>query len=799
MVPEPHSLSNTPIASDGRRLIAVVFADMVGYSRLIGLDDAGLFRRLRELHTDLIDPALARHSGILVGTAGDSLLMTFDSIIAAVRFAVDVQRGIPEFDGDYPPDRRIRFRMGINVGDVIADGINLHGDGVNIAARLQALCPPGSICVSRVVRDHVGNRLGLGFKELGSVNLKNIARPTEAFLIELAPAAEAPILAAPPKRSNRSMALVGIALVLIAIAIVLGSTQLHMRSEVAGATQPANTELPILSIAVLPFLNLSDDPAQTYLADGISEDLTTDLSHLDKAFVIARESAFTYRGKSLDVRDVGRQLGVRYVLEGSVRKLGDAVRINAQLISADDGRHIWADRFDQPLRDLQAGQDSTVQRIGAALNVKFDSARQLPKMPAPDPAAYDLIWRAKAMLHERQSDSRDTIAAGYFEQALRVDPTSVAAKSGVATMLLKTSRSTKRAADLIANAELVAPNSPDVLAAKFRLLRRQQRYEPATATFRKLLDIDSSAAGIAAEFEYCSRCWGRPEDAIALLERTAQLNPLSPDRSVIYVTLARMLILVGRDAEAINWLESARHLNAQQPPSQRPPEDVLSDDTKLLLAAAYALTGQVDDAHAMLASAMSSALTMDFTVRGFLNTVPKYYDAPRRQQELRLADGLRQAGMRDHLDEQANYGIQSTAELQDRTNAPTPLTVPGATTITTEGMVKLLEQKPFVLTTAATNPTVPGAISFDLPNSGTLTDEWQTALGKLMEEVTKGDKQHPIVTFAYSINRWHSRNLALRLVALGYREVYWYRGGWEAWDAHDLPKAPLDLQIAPRR
>src|ERR1700679_4152597 len=178
MVTDAGGQSVAVLPDHGRRLIAVAYADMAGYSRLIGLDDAGTFERLRELHRDLIDPALARHGGTLVSTGGDSLLTTFDSIIPAMRFAVDVQRGAPDFDGDYAPDRRIRFRMGINVGDVIPDGANLHGDGVNIAARLQSICPPGAICVSRVVRDHVGNRLGLGFKELGAIGLKNIARPT---------------------------------------------------------------------------------------------------------------------------------------------------------------------------------------------------------------------------------------------------------------------------------------------------------------------------------------------------------------------------------------------------------------------------------------------------------------------------------------------------------------------------------------------------------------------------------------------------------------------------------------------
>jgi adenylate cyclase len=384
------------------------------------------------------------------------------------------------------------------------------------------------------------------------------------------------------------------------------------------------------------------------------------------------------------------------VVEGSVRKLDHAVRINAQLISANDGAHVWADRFDQPLRDLQAGQDSTVQRIGAALNIKFDKAKQQPKNPVADPAAYDLVLRARAVLQEPRSDIRNTIAAGYFEQAFRLDPTSVPAQVGVATMLIETNRSNRldtdpyarisRAADLIAKAELVTPNSPDVLAAKFRSLIQQQRYEEAVATFSRLLDIDSSAAGIAAEVQ-CARCWGRPEDAVPLIERTALLNPLSADRDALYATLGRMLIMLGRDTEAIGWLERGLRVVAEEPPSkiaEREPGDFVIENTKLYLAAAYALTGRLDDARAMLASAMSSERTIDFTVRTFLNGIPIYYDTHRQEQERRIADGLRRAGLRDHLDEQTDYHIQSTADLRDKRNGPTPVSVPGATTIRTE-------------------------------------------------------------------------------------------------------------------
>ncbi len=774
--------------TEPRRLAAFVHADMVGYSRLIGQDDASTVFRLARLRQALIDPALARYGRKIANTAGDSLMMEFASVLSAVRFAVEIQTRIPEFDHDDPPDRRIRFRMGINIGDAISHDQNLHGDNLNIAARLQAICPPGGVCVSAVVRNHV-QELDLQFEPLGKVELKNIARPVEAFVVNFDHQRHRP-------RVARKL---WVAAAALAIVIASGAGWWVMQRIPAG--KPLADE-GVFSIAVLPFTNLGSDHADDYLGDGIAEDLTTDLSHLDGAVVVARESAFTYRGRQVDIREVGRQLGVRYVLEGSVRKFNETLRINAQLIAAGSGTHVWADRFDQSVRDLRDGQDSIVQRIGAALDIKFDKSKR-QQISTADPDAYDLILRAKVVLQEPRSDVRNIIAAGYFERALRLNPASVEAQAGVASMIMETNRPIGRAAELIRKASLAAPHSPDVLGARFRLLIRQQRDEQAFETFRRLLDVDSSAAGLAAEFLQCVRClgrWERPEDAFPLFERTARLNPLAPDRAMIYFMLGRMSIMLGRDSEAIEWLERALQVFRQKSPieiAQREPGDNVLENTKLQLAAAYALADRLDDAHRMLASAMTWDRTMDDSVRNFVNNIPMYYDARRRAQEMRIADGLRLAGLRDHLDERAKSHVTPVADLQGNTNRPTPMTVPGAATIVTEDLVELLRSKPLVLTTSNQNPTVPGAILVNIPNAGNLSDEWQTALQVLVDKATNGNKQQPIVTFAWCINRWHARNLTLRLVALGYTKVYWYRGGWEAWDAHDLPKAPLAMQFAP--
>jgi adenylate cyclase len=295
------------------KLIAVLYADMVGYSRLIGLDDAGTVDRLRTLRREVIDPSVDEHGGKIVQTGGDSLLIVFDSIDGAVRCAVKIQQQVPMQDSDQPADRTIRFRVGINLGDAIADGTDLHGDAVNVAARLQAECPPGGICVTRAVRDHVRDRLDLAFEELGSLNLKNIARPVEAFVMRVDRAATPPKSAGPLARAD--------------------------------VLSPPDKA----SIAVLAFTNMSRDLDQEYFSDGIADDIITELSRSRSLFVIARNSSFTYKGRAVDVKQVARELGVRYVVEGSVRRSGSCIRVTAQLIDAETGNNMWAERYDRAL------------------------------------------------------------------------------------------------------------------------------------------------------------------------------------------------------------------------------------------------------------------------------------------------------------------------------------------------------------------------------------------------------------------------------------------------------------------
>ena len=322
-----------------RRLAAILAGDIAGYSRLMSADEEGTLHNLKVHRKELVDPKITEHRGRIVKTTGDGILVEFVSVVDAVRCAVDIQRGMVERNADVPADKRIEFRIGINVGDIIIDGDDIFGDGVNVAARLEALADPGGIMVSSVVHDQVRDKLSFGFEDMGEQTVKNIARPIGVHRVSLAESA--------PSAKFKSTV----------------------------AAEPSTANRP--SIAVLPFANMSGDPEQEYFADGISEDIITGLSKLRWFFVIARNSSFIYKGKALDVKRAARELGVRYILEGSVRKGGNRVRITAQLIDAATGNHIWADRYDGELADVFALQDKITKKVVAAIEPKLLEAEGL--------------------------------------------------------------------------------------------------------------------------------------------------------------------------------------------------------------------------------------------------------------------------------------------------------------------------------------------------------------------------------------------------------------------------------------
>jgi TolB-like protein/class 3 adenylate cyclase len=374
-----------------RRLAAILAADVAGYARLMGADEEGTLARLKALRAGLIDPAIAAHNGRIVKTTGDGLLVEFASVVDAMRCATEWQAAMAE-----GAETGIQWRIGVNLGDIISDEGDIHGDGVNIAARLEALAEPGGICVSRVVRDQVRNRLDLAFEDLGEQSLKNIARPVRVYRV----AAKGPHPDPPPQAGEGG-----------ALARV-------------EAAEPPALPLPDKpSIAVLPFENLSGDPEQEYFADGMVEEIITALSRIRWLFVIARNSSFTYKGQTVDVKQVGRELGVRYVLEGSVRKAGNRVRITAQLIDALTGTHLWADRFDGSLEDVFDLQDKIALSVAGIIEPTLQAAemRRSAARPTTDLTAYDLYLRAIAVFFPITKE-RIFEALGLLEQAIAIDP-----------------------------------------------------------------------------------------------------------------------------------------------------------------------------------------------------------------------------------------------------------------------------------------------------------------------------------------------------------------------------------------
>jgi TolB-like protein/class 3 adenylate cyclase len=553
-----------------RQLVAIVAADIAGYSRLMGADEEGTVTQLKACRRELIDPSIARHRGRVVKTTGDGFLIEFSSPVEAVRCAVELQQGMIDRNADVPENRCIYFRIGINLGDVIVDDRDLYGDAVNIAARLENLADPGGICISGTLWEQIRDRLALPFKDRGEQSVKNIARSVRVYALPTEAVADLPASSMSP-----------------ATLIV----------------QPAGA--PRLSIVVLPFANLSNDPEQQYFADGITEDLITDLSRIEGSLVISRNSAFTYRDKTVDTKQIGRELGVRYVLEGSVRRSGNRVRVNAQLIDAESDAHLWAERFDRDTSDLFALQDEITSRIAIALNLALVDAEAVRASEHPN--ALDYIFRGRAAAYRSVSRDNHTEAIGLYERALTLDPWSVEALSQLATYLAARAMNgmTDSAAADIARAEGLAgqavaasPRSArahyakgQVLRAQAQVLGAQRRYEEAIAEYETALALNRNLVFAIAAVGRCKLMTGAIEEVIPLLEQAIRLSPRDPGIFNWYLWIGRVHLLQSRIDEAIIWLERGRNAN----PAHREPH--------AYLASAYALKGDTERAAAELAEA----------------------------------------------------------------------------------------------------------------------------------------------------------------------------------------------------
>jgi TolB-like protein/class 3 adenylate cyclase len=645
-----------------RHLAAILAADVAGYSRLMGADEEGTHERLSAVRRHLADPKIKEHRGRIVKTTGDGLLVEFPSVVDAVRCAAEVQRGMIDREPEATDERRIRFRIGVNLGDVIADGDDIFGDGVNIAARLEALAEPGGICISGTVRDHIRDKLPYPFEDLGEQSVKNIARPVRVYALRPEAVADMPAsgvtIAAPPRRRGAIAAMTAATAAALIIAVSAGWLWPAMRSTptpTAVAVGPTAISQPLvaprLPIVVLPFTNLSNDPDQQYFADGITEDVTTDLSRISHMLVISRNTAFTYRDKQIDAKQIGRELGIRYVLEGSVRRSGNQLRVNAQLIDAETDAHLWAERFDRDTGDLFALQNEITSRIAVALNLEL-TGREAAR-PANNPDAVDYILRGRAAYWKPASRDQRTETIGLFERALALDPGSVEAESSLANELAaramegwtdSPAADIARAEELVARALATSPRNALAHYAKGAVLRVQGRCEEAIPEYETVIALGDRNWAYVYALEHLARCkilTGSLEDAIPLAEQAIRLSPRDP---YIYLPLSQIglvLLLQSHTDEAILWFERARSAHLGLAPLHA------------LLASAYALKGETERAGVELAEARrrdsngryaSIARLTAFGYAGSHNWgVPKI----RALFEATYLAGLRKAGMTD--------------------------------------------------------------------------------------------------------------------------------------------------------
>jgi TolB-like protein len=563
-----------------RQLSAILAADVAGYSRLIGIDEEGTLARLKELRCRLIDPKINEHRGRIVKTMGDGLLVQFASAVDAVRCAVDIQRQLAEQNVGADVDRRIEFRMGINVGDVVVDGDDIYGDGVNVAARLEAFAEPGGVCVSGSVHDQVQDKLDLSFEDASEKQLKNIARPVRVYRVRIAR-----VTAKPAQR-------------------------VHERS----------------SIAVLPFQNMSGDPEQDYFADGITEDIITELSRYRSLFVIARNSAFQYKAHNVDVRQVGRELGVEFVVEGSVRRSGERLRITSQLIDANSGDHVWAERYDREMHDIFTVQEEVARTIAATLEgrVAASEVDRVKRKPTTDWQAYDYFLQGRELDYKYDLAGADAL----YARALELDPGYGHAYAFRAIALAVMHWGTEEH-DLLRRADECAQKALSIDAndawshwAASYVALCQWKFDLALVHSRRALSLNPNDTIIAAESANLLVRMGQPEEALRRLDDAMQRDPFPP--MWVWETRFRALFHLHRYEEALDALNNVSA-----------PHDWL----QLYFAATYAHFGRLENARTALARFL--AVQPAASVSLFARAEP-YSD---KQLLEHFLDGLRKAGL----------------------------------------------------------------------------------------------------------------------------------------------------------
>ena len=628
---------DTPIQ---RRLAAILAADIAGYSRLMHEDEPATVRDLKA-HQSVILPLIGRHGGRIIDIAGDGIMAEFPSVIGATECAVEIQTVMAERNEGVPESRRMRFRIGINLGDVIHDETRIYGDGINIAARLEALAPPGGVLVSNTVYDQVRGKLPFTFEDVGERQVKNIERPVRMYQLHIPGAssdAGATLLKRLALADRRRWTRGGLA----ALLVLFGAGGAWWMGSSFFPGQPAGrTEAPRLSIVVLPFSNLSGDPSQDYFADGITEDLTSDLSRLAGSFVISRNTAFTFKGKALDVRQIGRDLGVRYALEGSVRRMGGTVRVNAQLIDAGTGAHLWAEQMDVDQSTL-ALQDNfgIANRLARMLSVELVNVEGR-RAPRADPDAVDLTMRGWSVFNGGPNREDVQRSVGLFEDALRIDPENSQARAGLAQALTLVYRNRwdpepakvlARADEAATRAIAAAPNYAHAHYVKAEVLGLSNRFDAALAAYDRAIALDRNHAAAYVGRARNLNVIGRAAEALAPVERAIRLSPRDPELYVWYFVLCHANTHLARDAQAIDWCLKS----------------IATGKTYYFayvdLASAYAWRGQNAEAAAAVAELLK--LRPGLTVQTLVQEGSWTSDNPAFRKEFqRIVEGARKAGL----------------------------------------------------------------------------------------------------------------------------------------------------------
>jgi adenylate cyclase len=632
------------MATEGfkRKLAAILSADAVGYSRLMGEDEAATLRTL-DAYKRVIGDLIHQHRGRMVGSPGDNILAEFASVVDAVQCAMAVQKEIQARNLELPETRRMQFRIGINLGDVIEEPDSLYGDGVNIAARLESLAEPGGICVSKTAFDHIETKLPLGYEYLGEQTVKNIAKPVPAYKVLMDPrvTVKAPARARPQEGARGRFGLIA----LVSVLLIAGAAAVFWRFASAPAkleaekASPQQLAFPLPdkpSIAVLPFNNLSGDPAQEYFSDGITEEIITALSKIPKFFVVARNSTFTYKGKPVKIQQVGQELGVRYVLEGSVQKAGDKIRINAQLIDALTGNHLWAERYERNLHDLFAVQDEITKKIITAMQVKLTEGEQVraAAKSTNNLEAYLKYLQARELMNRVNPES-NALAKQLAEEAIALDPMYarpyyILAQGAIQDYWQVTGKSRQDSLDKSIKLLQKAITLDDTYAEAHSLLgwtlAMTRQYDKAIAEGEKAVALDPNSADAHMRFGKILTFAGRYEESIPELQTAIRLNPIPPN--IYLYSLGISYTLTKQYGEAITWCEKA---------VRREPNSLTA---RLFTAAAYSMAGQEDKAR--LETAAVLRINPKFSLERFAQSVT--YKMPEDKE--RLIGALRQAGLK---------------------------------------------------------------------------------------------------------------------------------------------------------